>query len=63
MEARFDTKIFLIECEHDAFLLLDSPGWCEECNDWIDGKEIGDLTVYLQEDGNISSHTQTLRKG
>lgn len=50
---RYDTEIFLIQCEHSAFLLLDSSGWCDECDDWIEGKDIGDLTVYLHEDGYV----------
>jgi hypothetical protein len=46
-------RIFFIRCEHRAQLYLESAEWCAECNDWIDGDMVGDLTLRLKPDGTV----------
>ena len=46
--------MFLAQCEHRAWLLVDDDAVsCEKCGDWVYGKEVGYITVELREDGSI----------
>ena len=54
-DLREDYEIFLIECPHRRFLTFDSAEWCPECNDWIEGRPVGTVTIWVAQDGAIEA--------
>jgi len=53
IDDRVDELIYLIQCPHQASLCLEEGDWCGDCDDWIEGVEVGDLSVVWQKDGEI----------
>lgn len=50
---RIDLIVYLIKCSHLNLILLDDAGWCSNCRKWIRGKEIGDATIILHDNGDL----------
>lgn len=48
-----DILINHVKCDHISTITLDDSMWCKECDDWIDGIDCGEVTIYLHDDGDI----------
>lgn len=46
--------IYYIHCPHKDILTTErSSHYCEECNDWINGDEVGDINIRGEVGGDI----------
>ena len=47
--------IWVIQCPHMRLLSIgdDDARWCDECKDWIVGKEAGQIELEWKDDGTI----------
>jgi hypothetical protein len=54
VETSIDETIYVIRCPHRVDLTLEDSVWCDECQEWIEGDEVGDLTVWWEKDGQIN---------
>ena len=47
-------EIYAFKCPHGLIMLIgESSYWCHECNDWLDGEEVGNVTAVLKDNGDI----------
>jgi len=54
-DLREDYEVFLIECPHHKFLAFDSAEWCGECDEWVEGRAVGTVAVWVAEDDAIEA--------
>lgn len=53
-ELQAQYSIYRITCPHGDGLSVLSDRWCDVCDDWIDGTEVGDVSIYWEPNGDIT---------
>lgn len=53
LSAQVNHKIYLLKCPHREEVSTENYGWCEECDAWVDGEEVGDLRIWWEDSGRI----------
>lgn len=49
----FCATVYYHECPHLRGVFREWQFFCEECGEWLDGEEVGQIAGYVESDGTI----------